>query len=91
MDIDIQKEIDALKERNKRVEADKAWETSPFRMATIAVITYIVACVLLYILGVPSYFLSALVPAAGYILSAQTLPPIKRWWVRTIYNSDSIR
>ena len=37
----LQQQIDELKTRNKRVEADKAWETSWTRKIIIAVITYI--------------------------------------------------
>ena len=33
---DIEAELAAIKERNKRVEADKAWETSTFRRLLIA-------------------------------------------------------
>ena len=29
---EIKKEIDLIKERNRKVEADKAWETSNFRV-----------------------------------------------------------
>ena len=36
------KEIEKIKERNKRMEADKAWETSFTRRALISVATYIV-------------------------------------------------
>ena len=47
----LEKDIAAIQERNRRVEAGKAWETSAFRIPTI-----------------------------GYFLSAQSLPPIRRWW-----------
>lgn len=36
----IEREIELLQERNRKVEADKAWETSTFRVVTIACITY---------------------------------------------------
>lgn len=75
------KEIAAIKERNARVEADKAWETSGVRIFSISAITYVVASFLLYAIGVKTFFLSALVPTAGYYLSTQSLPFIKRWWI----------
>ena len=76
----LEEEIRALKDRNARVEAEKAWEVSGFRTMTIAAITYVVAAVILYSMGVKEFFLSAFVPTAGYILSIQSLPVIKKWW-----------
>ena len=42
---EIKKEINLIKERNKRVEADKAWETSGFRVVSVVVMTYIVTSI----------------------------------------------
>ncbi len=75
------KEIEAIKERNLRVEVDKAWETSYFRILLITVITYIIAAFLLYFIGANNFLLGALVPAIGFFLSTQTLPAIKKWWI----------
>ncbi len=82
----IEAELANIKERNARVQADKAWETSWFRIISICVITYIVATLVLYFLGSDNYFLNALVPTAGYFLSVQSLPAIKKWW--TAKNSN---
>jgi hypothetical protein len=82
----LENEIRAIKERNLRVEADKAWETSGFRIFSLCVITYIVAACVLYAIGVQSFLLSALVPTAGFFLSVQSLPLVKRWWVRKYLN-----
>ena len=38
--MDLEKEIKEIKERNKRVETDKAWETSWTRKICIALLTY---------------------------------------------------
>lgn len=78
----IERELQAIKERNRKVEADKAWEMSLFRMSSLAFIIYVVAALLLYFIDVPHFLLSALVPAAGFMLSVQTLPALKRWWTR---------
>ena len=77
----LEKEIQAVKERNKRVESDKAWETSYFRRLTIAVCIYVVVAIVLYMIDVPNALLAACVPPVGYILSTQSLPAIKRWWI----------
>ena len=74
--------MENIKKRNLRVETDKAWETSFFRVFAIALITYIVAAFVLYVIGVESFLLSAFVPTVGYYLSTRTLPIVKRWWIR---------
>lgn len=79
-DVDIQKELAALHERNRRVEMDKAWELSWTRRIFIAAITYIFAALWLFAIGDTKSFLKALIPTAGYLLSTITLPPLKRWW-----------
>ena len=79
--MDIEKEIEALKERNQRVEAEKGWETSYVRVFSIAFITYIVAVIVLYLIGIENYFVAALVPALGYVLSTLSLPALRRWWI----------
>src|SRR3989344_2982809 len=78
----IKKDIAKIRERNLRVEEDKACETSYFRILPITFITYIVAAFLLYFIGAENYFWGALVPAAGFFLSTQTLPFIKKWWLK---------
>ncbi|MCL5666784.1 MAG: hypothetical protein M1383_03375 [Patescibacteria group bacterium] len=79
--IEFYKEIKIIKERNKRVEADKAWEISWTRRIFIAIITYVVAGIWLMIIHESTAWLKALVPVAGYILSTLSLPAIKKWWI----------
>ena len=81
--MDLEKEIAEIKERNQRVEADKAWETSLFRICSISVVIYVVASAFLYFIGANNFFLSALVPAIGYFLSVQSMPVLKRYWIET--------
>ena len=78
----IQTELTALKERNQRVELDKAWETSWTRRLFISFVTYIVACVWLLIIKNPNPFLNSIVPVAGYLLSTLSLPMVRKWWER---------
>ena len=77
-----EEDIAALKERNARVEADKAWEVSKTRVGSVMVITYFVAVVLLTLIGNDNVWRNALVPVAGYLLSTQSLPFMKRWWIK---------
>ena len=81
----IEKEINLIKERNKKVEADKAWETSVFRVIFISAITYAITAIVFKFIGVKNYLLSALIPTVGYYLSTQSLPFIKNWWINKIY------
>ncbi len=78
---ELKKEIDFIKERNNRVEADKAWETSGARVATIVVMTYVLTSIVFYFIGVKNYLLNALIPTVGFYLSTQSLPFVKRWWI----------
>ena len=83
--MDVKKELQKIIERNKKVEADKAWETSFTRKSIIALMTYLLIVLFLWIVKVPSPWLSALVPAIAFILSTLTLPFFKRWWLKYIH------
>jgi hypothetical protein len=82
-------EIQALIDRNKRVEAGKAWEVSWFRRILITIFTYIVAFALLaYTIGnITSAYLPALVPSFAYLLSTVSIGPVKTWWIKNRYKS----
>lgn len=82
-------ELDDLKQRNARVEADKAWETSWTRKIIITALTYVIVMFYLAILGMERVYLHALVPAGGYFLSTLSLPVFKRWWIGNIYKSGA--
>lgn len=82
--MDIEQELIAIKERNKKVESDKAWEVSWIRRLSIAVFTYVIAEAWLLIISEPNSWLKAFVPVVGYVLSTLTLPPIKKWWTRSV-------
>ena len=77
----IEKDIIDIKKRNLRVEADKAWETSKTRAVFIVIITYIIASLVMWVIGVKDFWLGALIPTVGFYLSTLSLPIIKRWWV----------
>lgn len=78
----LEKEVENLKARNQKVEAGKAWEQSTLRLFSIALVTYAIASVVLYFIHVPNFYLSALVPVIGYLLSVQSLPFVKHWWIK---------
>ena len=75
-------ELDEIKERNRRVELDKAWEISITRRVLIMGLTYLVASFWIIHLGNDKPFLNALVPVGGYFLSTLSLSFVKEWWVK---------
>lgn len=77
----IEDRIDKIEKRNKKVELEKAWETSKTRWISILVVTYILATVVMYIIDVPKPYLSSIIPTLGYFLSVQSLPFIKNVWM----------
>jgi len=78
----LEREVQAIKDRNARVEAEKAWETSNFRVVSLAIITYGIAAIFLFVLGNEHPWRNALIPAIGFVLSVQSLPFLKSFWIR---------
>jgi hypothetical protein len=79
---EIKKDIEKINERNRRVEADKAWETSSARKILIAILTYIVIVIFFYFAGLPKPFLNPIVPTLGFILSTFSISIFKKWWIK---------
>lgn len=80
---ELQDEIERIKARNKRVEADKTWETSWIRRIAIALSTYTIALLLMLSIGVEKPIFTALIPTFAYFLSTATLRLLKSWWLKT--------
>lgn len=60
---ELEREIKTIKERNKRVELDKKWETSGTRKVCICILTYIIVVIYSYIVrNYDNILLSSLVP-----------------------------
>ena len=78
---EIRVEIERIKERNERVEADKAWETSWTRKIVIAAFTYLLAAIILASIGAPAPLINAFIPTLGFVLSTMTFDFIKKQWV----------
>ena len=78
---DLVKRIEKLEARNKRVEADKAWETSWARKLAIMVLTYLVVVSYLHFVIHIDPWLNALVPVIGFALSTITISAFKSWWI----------
>jgi len=86
---ELKQEIIKIKNRNKKVEADKAWETSFFRKILIAILTYIVIVLFLFVARLPNPFLNAIVPTLGFTLSTLTVPLFKKYWIKHFYKKST--
>jgi len=78
----IEKEIAKIRERNQKVEANKAWETSWTRRIFIGVSTYFLIAVFLIIIKAQKPFISAIIPALAYLISTLSLGLLRNWWVK---------
>lgn len=75
----FRKKIKKIQERNKRVELDKAWETSWTRRICIMILTYIVVIIYSYVIKeFDNIFLSSLVPVIGFTLSTLSLKLVRK-------------
>ncbi|MBR9706500.1 hypothetical protein GOV14_05675 [Candidatus Pacearchaeota archaeon] len=79
----LEKEISIIKKRNKRVELDKAWETSFIRKILIFLLTYVVIVIFFYFAKLPQPFINSIVPAVAFVLSTLTLSFFKKLWIRS--------
>ena len=77
---DLEKEILLIKNRNKKVEIDKAWETSWVRKFLLVIFTYLGIGSYLRAINIDKPWLNAIVPSIGFLLSTLTLPYFKKIW-----------
>lgn len=81
MNEELSNEIELIKERNKRVEKDKKWETSCTRRICIMILTYTVVVLYTFITRkINNVFLSSLVPVIGFTLSTLSLSVVREFW-----------
>lgn len=85
----LKREIETIKTRNKKVEADKAWETSFSRKVLIAILTYFVVVLFFFVANLAKPFVNAIVPTLGFILSTLTVPIFKKFWLNKIYRDKN--
>ena len=78
---ELEKEIERIKNRNSRVENDKAWETSFTRRILIIFLTYFTMVVFFYFAKLPKPFVNSIVPSLAFLISTFTLNFFKSWWI----------
>ena len=79
---DLQQEVEKIKQRNQRVELDKAWETSWQRKVIIVAMTYFVVVIFFFTARLPEPFINAIVPSLAFILSSASLPVFKKIYLK---------
>lgn len=75
-------EVEKIKARNKRVEADKAWETSKTRMLFVSVVTFLLAYLFMNLINERESLWKALAGSIAYIASTTTYGILKAWWLK---------
>ena len=80
--MELKEEIEQIKDRNFRVETDKAWETSLSRKIIIAILTYFVIVVFFFTTKLPKPWINSIVPSLAFILSTLSLPLFKKLWIK---------
>lgn len=78
----LEEEINKIKERNKKVESDKAWETSWTRRIFIGTSTYLLISLFLIIIKTDKPFISAVIPALAYLISTLSLGLLRTRWLK---------
>ena len=79
---ELEKEIEQIKFRNKKVEIDKEWETSFTRRILLILFTYLAIGLYMNAVSIKNPWLNAIVPSIGFLLSTLTLPFFKSLWKR---------
>lgn len=78
---ELKTRVEKIEARNKKVEGDKAWETSKTRSVFIAVSTYLLIFVFMNLIGDSHPFLNAFVASVGYLISTSTYNFLKKRWL----------
>ena len=84
----VEQKIQKIEERNLRVEADKAWETSWTRRILLTLFTYLTMSVYLRVIEISRPWLNAIVPAAAFMISTFTMPFFKKLWLSLMRNKQ---
>ena len=76
----VEERLAIIERRNKKVESDKAWETSWTRRISIMLLTYLVVVAYLHFVVHIDPWINAIVPVIGFLLSTLTVQVVKGIW-----------
>ena len=82
IDPENQVQLNEIKQRNQRVELDKAWEVSWTRKILVAILTYLVVALFLLMIKASQPFTTAIIPTIGFVLSTASLSFAKTVWLK---------
>ena len=82
----LEEKIRKIEKRNKKVESDKAWETSITRRFLLMLFTYLTIGFYLQAINIFHPWLNSIVPTIAFMLSTLTLPLFKKLWIKYFYN-----
>jgi hypothetical protein len=85
--LNLEKRIEKIEERNRKVELDKSWEVSITRRGILILFTYLAIGFYLSAIEIKDPWLNAIVPAFAFMLSTLTLPFFKKFWSKYIYKN----
>lgn len=74
----IIRRIEAIEQRNVHVTHAKAWEICWTRRIAIALITYVMIGAYMRWLGVTQWYLHALIPTIGFLVSTASLDRLQK-------------
>jgi hypothetical protein len=78
---ELEKRIKIIENRNKKVEVDKAWETSLTRKVFLIIFTFLSIGLYMNAIGINNPWLNAVIPSLGFLLSTLSLPFFKNIWI----------
>ncbi len=84
----LQQALTAIKERNERVELEKAWEVSWVRRISITIVTFVITFAYMKLTNQEPLWLGSIVPAFGYLISTVSIPYMKEFWVNHSYKKQ---
>ena len=82
----LEERVEKLESRNRRVEANKAWETSWTRRLSIMVLIYLTIVFYLHFVIHINPWINGLVPVIGYFISTLTISKLKAIWSQRYTN-----
>lgn len=85
----LAEKIQIIEERNKKVELDKAWETSWIRKLLLLVFTYLSISLYFIVIRLSRPWVNAAVPALGFWFSTLSLPLFRKIWERSRFNGSN--
>lgn len=77
----LEERVAKLEARNRRVEADKAWETSWTRRLALMLLIYMTVIFYLHFVVHIDPWINGLVPVIGYFISTLTVSFVKKRFV----------